>query len=148
MKKRADDDWVDVHDDSLMVSLGLRQPALTPRDPSVWTKSSKDKNVLKRLRKVVKNDFASGWGYTPAPIPLDGKLVITIKKNNKHMIYDEKLKRKVFKTTFSFDCNQRHIPFILAKFSEKKDKITKSYVIKYSWNGRTYSPTELPSWTW
>lgn len=145
MKKKIEDDWVDVHNDALMVSLGLRQPPVIPRDISVWTKSPKEKTTLKKLRKIVKNNFATGWGHNPAPIPLDGKLVITIKKNNKYMIYDEKLNRKVFKTTFSFYCNQRRIPFILGKFNDKKDK---QNIIKYSWNGRTYSPTELPSWTW
>jgi hypothetical protein len=44
------DSWVDVHDDALMIELGIRPPHATPRDPSVWTKSKQEKKILRTLR--------------------------------------------------------------------------------------------------
>ena len=38
-----EDRWVDVHDDALMVELGIHPRPVTPRDPSVWSKSKQEK---------------------------------------------------------------------------------------------------------
>lgn len=48
------DPWVNVHDDELMIKLGIRPPHLVPRDPSVWTKTPYEKKLLKSLRRVHK----------------------------------------------------------------------------------------------
>lgn len=152
MKKETD--WVNVHDDELMVSLGFRQPPLTPRDPNVWTKTDAEKKRLANLKARIKGKFRAQWGYTAPEIPVYGKLIVYIKKDPKYTIIDPKTKKKVFKTTFSYKCGQSRIPRILATFNQVKiNKITNTpvkstLVTKYCWNGRTYSPSELPYWAW
>ena len=43
---------VDVYNDYEMVSLGIRKPVFTPRDPSVWTKTLKEKKALKKDQSI------------------------------------------------------------------------------------------------
>lgn len=57
IKKKTDSTHIDVNDDNLMVELGMRPPLLTPRDPSVWTKTKQEKVKLRALRKSVKKTF-------------------------------------------------------------------------------------------
>ena len=54
-----DENWVDVHDDELMVSLGIRYPKAKPRDPSVWNKTDEEKILLRKLR--TKYDPVKGY---------------------------------------------------------------------------------------
>ena len=54
-KKRNPNDhvegWVNVHDDEAMRRAGIWRPYdVTPRDPSVWTKTKKEKAALKRAK--------------------------------------------------------------------------------------------------
>ncbi len=149
MKKEIErkTDWVNVRDDALMVSLGFRQPPLQPRDPSVWTKTETEKKKLMNLKHRLKGKFCANWGYVSPEIPVYGKLIVYIKKDPKYTTVDPKTNRKVYKTTFSYKCGQSKIPSILSAFSNKKD-LNNTLVTKYYWNGRTYSPTELPYWKW
>ena len=43
--------WIDVHNDDAMRKAGFFRPyTVTPRDPSVWTKTKKEKEALKRAK--------------------------------------------------------------------------------------------------
>lgn len=47
--------WVDVHNDDDMRKNGLWRPYdVTPRDPSVWTKTPKEKAALKKAKSIWK----------------------------------------------------------------------------------------------
>lgn len=138
---------VDVYNDYEMVSLGIRKPVFTPRDPLVWTKTPKEKKALKKLRNK-KYPFARGFPKDSKAIPVKSKLIITIKKNNKFKFIDDN-KNIQYKTTFSYVCYQSEIPKILSFFTAyNKDFGMESLVIKYYWNGKEYSPDVLPYWRW
>lgn len=47
--------WIDVYDDDLMVKLGMRPPRIAPKCLDVWTKTEKEKRLLKILRKTYKD---------------------------------------------------------------------------------------------
>lgn len=43
--------WIDVHNDNAMRKAGFFRPYdITPRDPSVWTKTAKEKALLKKVK--------------------------------------------------------------------------------------------------
>jgi hypothetical protein len=144
MKKiiKKKEEPVDVHDDALMVSLGLRCRPLEPRDPKVWTKSYSEKQDAKLVRHMLKNAFKHlNWPAPPKRIPVPGKLIITIKKDNR---FTEMRHEKTFyKTIFVHNCWQHDIADILTKYVNRKGK---SLVVKYNWNGKTYPPDQLPFW--
>lgn len=125
--------WVDVHNDSLMVSLGIRLPNVEPRDMSVWTKTAKEKKEVRKMRNKHKNDYITGGIKEPKSIPVVAKLIVQIygKIGNK--------------TTFSYTCTQSNIPNILSKFVDDSGK---SIIRYYKWNGKTYKPGTLPFWYW
>ena len=50
MVKKKETSWVDVHDSDLMISLGIHPKYATPRDPSIWTKTPKEKALLAKCR--------------------------------------------------------------------------------------------------
>lgn len=50
MSKKKETSWVDVHNSDLMISLGIHPKYATPRDPSVWTKTPKEKALLAKCR--------------------------------------------------------------------------------------------------
>lgn len=126
MKKITE--WIDVNDDALMVSLGLRYPNAEKRDPNVWTKSEKEKAILKKVRNSFSGTLCKGGGKDDHE-SFKGKLRFTIEKSDKFMTFDSKLKRKVFKTTFSVSCYKKDIPFILNKYVNEKGQ---SLILKYS----------------
>lgn len=132
--QREEDRWVDVHDDAVMIKLGLRSPNVAPRDPSVWTKTPNERRILKTLRYSSKEDMHFHSSPTKL-IPVRAKLIIQLKRNNKYP-----------KTTYSTECWQHEIPSILAKYRITVNNMDESAVAKYSYNGRTYAPTEVPFW--
>ena len=140
MKKKTEEEWIDIHDDALMVSLGLRQPKLIPRDPSVWTKSKKEKEFIKKMKHSISQQFVNTWGGKKDIVNFKGKLNVTIKKNDSFTMYDSTLKRRIPKTTFSFNCYEYYIPFILQRFKISK---TEDLVIKVTFNGKPYTSTKL-----
>lgn len=126
---KSESTWVDVHDDKLMISLGMRQPIYEGRDPSVWSHTSNEKKLLKKLRNKSYN--LSKGGFSSKHIPIRLKLIVYLKKN------------KIFKnTTYSIIVNQHEIPRILNFYSDG----SKTLVSKYNWAGKEYSPNELPWW--
>lgn len=121
---------VDIHNDYLMVSLGIRPSVYAGRDDSVWTKTDKERELLSKYRKR-KYKFMSSVSPTKS-IPVKDKLIIYLKKNN------------VFsKTTYSIVCNQHDISSILGMYQDKKGN---NLVSKYYFNGKTYSEKERPFW--
>lgn len=135
-------EWVDVHNDDLMVSLGIRPANLEPKDPFVWTKNAKEKRILKRLRNRYKHSLKSGSVYTPKAIPVYTKLII-LTKPSKRYTFNTKSGKIFYKTTFSTICGQRDIPRILSNYVSENGK---NLVIKYYWNGKWYKATERPFW--
>lgn len=116
---------VDVSNDVLMVSFGLRKPMQIPRDPNVWTKTAKQKA---EARIVSHMSAPTGCCISSSPsIPMRGKLII----------YTELDSNKVKSHT----CGMSSVSSILSKYAGMKIK-------KYSFNGKTYRATELPQWYW
>ena len=130
------DPWINVHDDTLMIELGIRPRPITPRDPSVWTKSKQEKKILKTLRSSHKRKMHFGI-HPIKEIPMQAKLIIQLKKNKKFPF-----------TTYSTICGMHQIGDILNFFyqQDRKSKVAVNVVAKYSFNGKTYKPNERPFW--
>lgn len=139
---------VSINDKDFMISLGIHPKNAEPRDPSVWTKTDKEKADLKKMRLRHKTNRMTGSISYERPIPLYDTLIVHIKADSSYATRKNKdgsPDRSTIKTTHSIKCGQSSIPFILAKFvNAKGDNI----VTKYRWNGKTYSPSELPFWSW
>lgn len=132
-----DDRWVDVHDDAVMRELGYSRFDVAPRDESVWTKTPRERELLKKLRPTWKGLNMHFHTRPRKFIKVPGKLIIQLRKNN------------VFpKTTYSTKCWQSNIPEILSRYviNNKRLNISESAVLKYTWNGKTYNYNELPFW--
>lgn len=122
------DPWIDVHNDELMVQLGIRPPHYVPNDSSVWSKTTHERNLLNSVRN---NSTRMYFHSVPSKyIPVKAKLIIYLKKN-----------KKFPNTTYSRECYQHEIDSILLKYSDGG-----SLVSKYTFNGRTYKPNERPFW--
>lgn len=134
---QSDEDlWVDVHDDALMIELGIRPPALAPKDPSVWTKTPYERRMLRSYRRIHKGKMHTGVAKIK-PIPVRAKLIIQLKSNKKFPY-----------STYSTVCNMHEIGNILLRYRQwnKRTGFSESLVLKYSYNGRTYKPEERPFW--
>ena len=116
---------VDVQNDAQMVAPGIRVPPRIPRDPSVWTKSSSEKFILKREKARDRSKFLTRWAGKKKAIPVYGKLIIQLNEAKP-------------KSTLSIKCGQSDIPKIIAKY--------KDHLVKYAWSGKTYTGTQLPFW--
>ena len=128
--------WVDVHDSELMIELGMHPNYLPSKDPSVWTKSKKEKELVKALKSAHKGEIHFG-SIPNKSIPVRAKLIIQLKKN-----------KKFPNTTYSTICNMNQIDNILSNYCQNNPKtnITVSLVAKYTYNGKTYEPNERPFW--
>lgn len=134
--QHEDDCWVNVHDEALMIELGIHPPKAAPRDPSVWTKTPKEKRLLATMRRIHKGEMHFNMAPVKS-IPVRAKLIIQLKKN-----------RRFPHTTYSTTCWQHQIDNILSRYYEKNRKTgcMESVVSKYVYNGRTYKPDERPFW--
>lgn len=141
IKKQREVKPVDIHNDAEMVALGLRLPAYPGRDESVWSKTAKEKALLKKMKHSCTTKLDRGWGAPPKSIPIPGRLIVRIKPSD-NFIMVTKEGKILKKTTYSHKCIQSDIPRILSKYTEKGNSI----VISYSWNGKTYNPKEVPFW--
>ena len=103
-----------------MVELGIRVPKLVP----VVIEYS-NKELLRKERINHKKDTMSRWADPIKHIPFYGKLIVYTKSKDK--------------TTFSHKCGQSDIPRILGRHDINE-------VLKYTWNGKTYSKTTLPTY--
>lgn len=119
MKKKSKNEevisWVNVHDNSEMVDLGIRAKYY---DQPNFKKSDKEKELLKKLR--TKNDkFYSVKKDSPCKVPVYAKLVIQCNAKNRGD-----------NNTFSCMCYGHQIPQILRD-------LYPDYV-KYYFNGETH----------
>ena len=121
---------IDVHNDNAMRAAGLWRPYdVTPRDPSVWTKTKKEKEKLKRMKYI---KFNGHFLDEPRKHPVvTAKLIIYLTKN-----------KKFKNTTYSFICTDTKVPGILQRFMIDGKYRAKNLVSKYVFNGRTYAPNE------
>ena len=128
--------WIDVHDDALMVELGIRPKPLSPKDPNVWTKTNQERKLLRNLKRSHKEKIHMG-SIPEKVIPVKAKLIIQLKRNNKFP-----------NTTYSMICYMHKISNILSSFMQydKQSKTMINLVAKYKYNGKEYSPNELPFW--
>lgn len=132
--KDSNESEVNVRDDAQMVELGIRPPLLPMRDEAVWTKTSRDRKLLRKLKC---SQGHTHFGTIPIkPIPVKDKLIVYLKKNN------------VFpKTTYSTECWQHEIGDILMKYIHtSKSGNSHNLVMKYEFNGKSYLPNERPFW--
>lgn len=108
--KRKELPPVNIHNDQECIDLGLRLPKRVPRDPSIWTKSSKDKRALKAIKKTVKTPNL-GWAPPQKESRLSETLIINVKDYPK--------------TTYTFkNCPETNIDYILNKY---KDVLIKAF---------------------
>lgn len=140
-----EDRWVDVHNHELMVFLGCRQPFYKGRTSSVWEKTDAEKKLLKQLKGRCTTILPKGWPGEASRSKFSFDLIVRVRPSNKFKFTD-KHGNVQKKTYFSHKhvC-ESDIPFILAKYYVWKDKARQSLVISYTWNGKTYSPDELPN---
>lgn len=128
--------WINVHDDDIIKEMGFNRPELqATRDKSVWTKTSQERRLLRRYAKWGKDGYFHSSPFKM--IPVKSRLIVYLTKNNGFE-----------KSTHSIVCWQHDIPAIISRFC-KYDPKTESYinvVRKYSWNGKTYDPSEIPFW--
>ena len=130
-----DDRWINVHDDAVMREMGFTRFERIPRDESVWTKTPRERQLLKKLRHTLKGLDLHFHSVPSKRGTVRAKLIVQLKSND------------VFsKSTYSQECLNTHISDVLEKF-KVIDPVTgwsESVVTKYSYNGRTYAPNELP----
>lgn len=121
-KKKEGDKKVDVTNDAEMVALGIRNPNLTPRDPSVWTKTEKERKAWKKQR-----NFPAPNSRWAAPVKVSrfiGRLVVNVKGLDK--------------TTYCHNCPETDIPYLLNKYRSERSSIVRAF-----WNGKEIDPERL-----
>lgn len=127
---------IDVHNDEVMRNMGFLRPLnQAPRDASVWTKTPNERRLLRNVKHIGRRGDMHFHSVPFKHSPVRNKLIIYLKKNKKYP-----------KTTYSIECWMSDIPDILMQYqaTDSKTKYTKSVVAKYSFNGKTYAPNELP----
>lgn len=136
VEEERDERWIDVHDDDVMREMGFFRPFdQKPRDPSVWTKTPYERRMLKKMKHTTPKGDSHLNNVPIKHIPVRAKLIIQLKKN-----------KKFDKTTYSTECWQHEIPFILENYQvDGKDRAI-NLVRWYNWNGKKYLPNELPFW--
>lgn len=131
--------WIDVHNDDVMREMGFFRPFnQVSRDESVWTKTPYERRIFRSVKHTYNENKNMHFHSIPAKfIKVHGKLIIQLRKN-----------KSFPKTTYSTECWQSDIQDVLSKYviTNHKLKITESVVAKYTWNGKTYYPGELPFW--
>lgn len=127
---------VNVHNDAEMVGFKLRVRPRVPRDPSVWTNTIKEKAELDTV--IGTGMVSTNWSAPLYSSNFPGKLIVYLKKLPR---VEKKGKDLInqFHSTMSHSCNQSDIATILARYCESNLEI-----VKYAWNGRTYSANTLP----
>ena len=135
IQTKRENKWVDVHNDALMISLGIRPPHLSPKDESVWTKSAYERRIVKTCKNSSKED-CHFHSIPNKSIPVFAKITVQLHKNSKFP-----------NSTYSKEIWQHEIPEYLSKFYvTNKNNVTSCLFDKYTYNGKTYSPEERPYW--
>lgn len=127
---------VDVHNEALMVELGIHPPKVASKDPNVWNKTPKERKLLKALRKSHKGTIHFN-SIPDKVIPVQAKLIIQLKKNNKFP-----------NTTYSYNCWMHQIDEILSHYSQynTSKKCNETLVNWYAFNGQKYNSGDRPFW--
>jgi len=99
--------------DEEMVEMGMRPKNLEPRDQSLWSKTSKEREAWHKVRNVPAPEVSSRKVSSYDPFTV--KLIV-------HTIGMEK-------TTFSHICKKSQVPFILNKYKTLNSSVTNSYII-------------------
>lgn len=113
---------VNVNDDAMMVSLGIRKPFVQPRDPSVWTKTEKERKAWKKQRNFPTPN--SRWAAPTRSSRFTGRLIVHVKGMDK--------------TTYSHICPETDVQYLLGKY-----KSDNSSIIRAFWNGKEIDPERL-----
>lgn len=136
--QKEENRWINVHDDNVMREMGFFRPfEQSPRDEGVWTKTPNERRLLKVVKRTGKGEDMHFHSVPSKFIGVQGKLIVQLRRN------------KVFsKTTYSIKCLQSDIQNVLSKYvvTNHRLNIPESVVVKYTWNGKTYYPGELPFW--
>lgn len=134
--QKEKDRWINVHDDNVMREMGFMRPFnQAPRDKSVWQKTPNERRLLRNVKHSEKNRNMHFHTVPTKRATVCAKLIIQLKPN------------KVFpKSTYSQECLNTRIRDVLGRFqiTNPKTEYSQSVVAKYSYNGKTYAPNELP----
>lgn len=117
--------WVDIHDEATMISLGIHLPYRTPKDPSVWTKTKQERRALRKVKRKSRMHMNA---IPSKSIPVQAKMIVQLKKN-KRFTY----------TTYSTICYMHQIDTIIDFYGAKN-------IAHYNYNGKNYSVSERPFW--
>lgn len=130
---------INVYDDNEMRNAGFFRPFdQAKRDPSVWTKTKKEKKELKKAKAIFKNANPFWNGHVASTNsepyrPLRSLVVVNIYPN-----------KALPKTIYSKICFTNKISDYLSTFYNPNTG--KSSVRKYYFNGKTYYPGEYPKY--
>lgn len=113
---------VDVNNDAQMVAFGIRPPHLKPRDPSVWSKTEKERKAWKKQRHFPAPN--TRWAPPVKPSKFVGRLIVHV--------------RGLEKTTYRHDCPETDLPYLLGKYKNEFCTIVKAF-----WNGKEIDPERL-----
>lgn len=113
------DEKVNVNNDAEMVMLGIRPRLVRPRDSSVWTKTEKEREAWKKHRRFPAPNY--GWAPPTKVSRFIGRLIVHVKGMDK--------------TTFSHNCPESDLSYILSKYKNEHYSITKAF-----WNGKEINP--------
>lgn len=113
---------VDVNNDAEMVSAGIRNPFVKPRDPSVWTKTEKERKVWKKHRHFPAPNIR--WAAPERISKYSAKLIVQV--------------QGLENTTYSHKCTDIDVSYILGKYKTEHCSIIGAF-----WNGREISPEGL-----
>ena len=115
--KKSERPPINLANDEECVREGVRLPKLQARDISLWTKTPKEKKLLKTFRRTIKASFV-GWSAPKSESKFCGTLIVHVKDFPK--------------TTYTYKmCPDNTIQEKLDKFRE--DKL--SHIIKAYWCG-------------
>ena len=121
-KKKEEDLRVDVNNDAEMVALGIRNPHVKPRDPSVWTKTEKERRAWKKQRRFPAPD--TRWAPPTRTSRFTGRLIVHVKGLDK--------------TNYRHDCPETHVPYLLSNYKSERSSIVRAF-----WNGKEIAPERL-----
>lgn len=110
---------VNVNNDAEMVSLGIRPKPLRPRDPSVWSKTEKEREAWKKCRRFPAPNY--GWAPPTKASKFTGQLIVHVKGMDK--------------TTYKHNCSEADLSYILGKYKNEHCSIVKVF-----WNGKEINP--------
>lgn len=120
--KRKEDQRVDITNDAEMVALGIRNPKVAPRDLSVWTKTEKERKLLKKYHHFPTPE--SHWAPPVKTSRFIGRLIVNV--------------NGLEKTTFSHHCSETDIPYLLSRYKSEHSSIVRAF-----WNGKEINPERL-----